>query len=498
MPIRFRNRPFVAIAALCVFALGAGVYSFRTQAPADAAAPPEPAPFVVKVLTENDEGLGNMKYRDMAKLVAFMFASGAPGGSYDQARAAGMKTVWYVDPHRIGDVPGRMSDRPPVTSLNKDRDLMKCANGGLLDSTYSPNNGTFFGDPTSANLIAKTNAQLATAAGHYGKIDYLWKDDAMLLTDQWADAWYCGNAPPALPTNGGNGMAPAGHGLIDGSRIVYSDRSAYTPQRFLADLAKFDDRIDAPVIDEGACIGDGSPIGGGAADGGATAALVAQSKNTVGALCENFAEGWGNRQTLDGKAVDRYWEQDLNSGVQVISAGKMFVSYVYIGNEGTQNRGRVVDVDQRGYIYASFMLLFAYDRSVFKAGPAGAQLKTAAPVFVLPEALLVPERPLATAVWPQRIGALSHGGAYVREFAACAYAGKPIGPCAAIVNPSSTATLRVPALTQTYGHSVRFTGNNGAFTGRYGTPNYGDTGDLDFQAALPATLPPAGWAILVR
>jgi hypothetical protein len=498
MRINPRSSLPVAIVASCVFALCGSLYPFPNQGRGVAAAQTEASPFVVKVLTENDQGLGNMNYRDMAKLVTFMFASGAPAGSYDQARAAGIKTVWYVDPHRIGDVPGKMSDRPPITSLDRDRDLMKCSGGGYLDSTYATNNGTVFGDPTSPNLIAKTNAQLASAAGHYGKIDYLWKDDSMLLTDQWADSWYCGNAPPALPTNGGNGMKAAGHGRIDGARIVYGDRSAYTPQRFITDLAKFDERIEAPVIDEGACIGDGTALGGSEADGGATATLVAQSKNTVGALCENFAEGWGNRQTLDGKAVDRYWEQDLNSGVQVISAGKMFISYEYIGNEGEQNRGHVVDIDQRGFIYASFMLLFNYDHSIYKTGTSGAQLKTAAPVIVFPENLLVPARPLATAVWPQRIAVLNHNGAYVREFAACAYAGKPIGPCAAIVNPSSTATVPMPALQQSYGHHVRFTGNNGAFTGRYGTPNYGDTGDLDFQTAAPGTLPPAGWAILAR
>ena len=214
---------------------------------------------------------------------------------------------------------------------------------------------------------------------------------------------------------------------------------------------------------------------------------------------KNFAVGWGNSQTVNGKAVDRYWKQDLNSGIEVISAHKMFVAYEYIGNQGGTNRGTPVDADQRGYIYASFMLLYDREDAVYKAGAWGATLKTAAPVLVLPENLLVPLEPLETARWPQRIGQLEHNGAYVREFKMCAYAGQPVGPCAALVNPSSKSAAALPALRQTYGHRIAFTGNNGAFTGRHGTPNYGDTGDIAFAAgSVPTALPPAGWAILVR
>lgn len=459
----------------------------------------ERIPFVVHVMTENDGGTGAMTMRDMAKLVYMMMASGNPAGSYKAALAAGMKTIWYEDPHRIGDIPGQMSDRPPVTALRRDSDLMRCAQGGLLDSTYSSKNGTYFGDPTSRNLIAKTNEQLTMATSHYGPVAYLWIDDSMLLTDTWADAWYCGDRPPALPSNGGNGMPGGVHGEPRNLGITYANGSAYTPRNFIANLVSFDNALTAPVLDEGACIGDGTPLGGERFDGGSTAILSVTAHNSAGVLCENFAEGWGNRQTLNGKAVDDFWRQDLNSGVHVLSAHKMFISYVYIGNEGSDNRGTVDDFDQRGYIYASFMLLFDYEHSVYKTGTWGARLPPKAPVMVLPENLLVPTEPLQTAVWPQRIDQLQRGGVYVREFASCGYAGQPIGPCAAVVNPSSSSSNPMPALQGHYGHSVTFVGNDGAFTGRHGTPDYGDTGDLKFDARpVPSSLPPAGWAILVR
>jgi hypothetical protein len=488
------TRPLAAVALLALAAFGA----YRIGAAGAAPAPPPPAvaqaggapadrfPLDVKVFVQTSGGLGTMTYPDIAKLVSFLMASGAPPGSYERAQAAGIRTVWYVDPHRIGSVPGKMSDRPPVTALDRNADVMKCAQGGVLGSSYSPSTGTLFGDPTSPNLIAQTNAQLASAAARYGPVSDLWIDDAMLLDDQWADTWYCGTTAIA-------------HGRIAPAQIAYANGTAYTPQSFLTHLAAFDDALRAPVLDEGACNGDGSDLDGDADDGGATALLTAEAHNSAGAMCEDFAEGWGNRQTLDGKAVDQYWRQDLNSGIAVISAHKLFVNYDYIGNQGASNRGHPDDDDQRGYIEASFMLLYDPVESVYLTGAWGAQHRAAAPLMVLPENLLVPMHPLTTAVWPRRIDALARGGVYVREFAACGYAGQPIGPCAALVNPSSTSIAPLPPLSGRYGHSIAFTGDDGAFTGRHGTPNYGDDGDLDFTAhPVPATLPPAGWAILVR
>ena len=469
-----------------------------TLPPAIYRTPPAAYPFVVKVMTQSDSGLGTMTVPDMAKLVSIMEASGAPAGAYTAALAAGMKTAWYQDPHRIGDVPGAMSDRPPVTALRKSADLMKCVDGNLLDSTYGSTTGTYFGDPTSSTLIRESNAQLSQAVSHYGPVTYLWLDDSLPLSELWAQAWHCGSKPPALTTNGANGMPSIAHGTLGSTPISYANGTAYSPQTFLANLAKFDTAMRAPVIDEGACIGDGTTLGGNVSDGGPTASLAKLSKNSAGIMCENFAEGWGNRQTRDGKAVDEFWLQDLNSGIQVISAGKMFVNLQYIGDEGATNRGISDDYDQRGYIYASFMLLFDPQRSIYKTGLWGSHRDVKAPVIVHPENLLVPLQPLTTAVWPNRVTALQSGGVYLREFAACGYAGKPIGPCAALVNPSSAHEAAIPSLRQRYGHAIAFTGNDGAFTGRHGTPDYGDTGDIDFASKRPPTsLPPAGWAILV-
>jgi hypothetical protein len=471
----------------------------QTLKPLSYDSPPAMYPLAVRVMTQNDGGLGAMALTDMAKLVAFMSASGAPSGSYVAAIKAGMKTVWYQDPHRIGDVPGGMSDRPPVTALSPSTDLMKCARGGLLHSTYSSRVGTYFGDPTAPNLIKQTNAQLADATAHYGPISYLWLDDAVPISELWAQAWYCGDSAPALQANNGNGMPTLGYGVLRDGAITYHDGTPFTPKNFITKLASFDAAIDAPVIDEGACLNADPPAQGEPHDGESTASLAQISKKTAGIMCENFAEGWGNRQTRNGKAVDVFWKRDIDTGIRTISAGKLFVNFQYIGDEGSANRGTQDDYDQRGYIYASYMLLFNEHLSVYKTGLWGDRLGVKAPVLVMPENLLVPLQPLTTPTWPQRADSLRTGAVYVREFAACGYAGKPIGPCAAVVNPSSTTEAAIPPLQQTYHHAVSFTGDDGAFTGRNGTPNYGDTGDLDFSSkGAPTSLPPAGWAILVR
>jgi hypothetical protein len=68
---------------------------------------------------------------------------------------------------------------------------------------------------------------------------------------------------------------------------------------------------------------------------------------------------------------------------------------------------------------------------------------------VLPEYDLVPRQPRASAT--SDVAALhSASGAYVREFAACYQAGVAIGPCAAVVNPSVSAAVPMPALSGHY------------------------------------------------
>lgn len=59
----------------------------------------------------------------------------------------------------------------------------------------------------------------------------------------------------------------------------------------------------------------------------------------------------------------------------------------------------------------------------------------------------------------------------MREFAACYQNGRLVGPCAAVVNPHYGRTVSIPALRQSYGHSLLldnrsdYNGGTATFTG---------------------------------
>jgi len=72
----------------------------------------------------------------------------------------------------------------------------------------------------------------------------------------------------------------------------------------------------------------------------------------------------------------------------------------------------------------------------------------------------------------------SPSGAYVREFAACYQAGAPLGPCAAVVNASSSAES-MPSLSGRYTTSLVLD-DASAYTG----------GKANWTGSIPASLPP--------
>ncbi|MDQ6941136.1 MAG: hypothetical protein M3169_01315 [Candidatus Eremiobacteraeota bacterium] len=120
-----------------------------------------------------------------------------------------------------------------------------------------------------------------------------------------------------------------------------------------------------------------------------------------------------------------------------------------------------------------------------------ARYSIAAPIDVRPgqsavfaEFGIVPRAPLRSA--RGRVAALRDGGAYVREFAVCYERRAPVGPCAAIVNPSAQP-VPLPHLSLRYGHALVlddadvFSGGRAAFTG-----------------AVPTMLAPESAAVLGR
>jgi hypothetical protein len=107
------------------------------------------------------------------------------------------------------------------------------------------------------------------------------------------------------------------------------------------------------------------------------------------------------------------------------------------------------------------------------------------PVYVFAEEQLVPTNPLQTA---SAIASLKTStGAYVRQFGSCYYDKVAWGACAAIVNPSSTASAAMPSLASAYHHSLALDANN-LYTG----------GQASLSASVPASLGPGQAVVLFQ
>jgi len=133
----------------------------------------------------------------------------------------------------------------------------------------------------------------------------------------------------------------------------------------------------------------------------------------------------------------------------------------------------------RLYAYAAFMLV--YDPTYSYYGMVIAQSDGES---LYPETALVPQQPLQTA---SQIAQLKSGSVYVREFASCSIAGSAIGPCAAVVNPSSSSSGTIPALSAAYGKSIALDAQSMYHGGK-----------ANVVAGAPASLAPGSAAILVR
>jgi len=133
----------------------------------------------------------------------------------------------------------------------------------------------------------------------------------------------------------------------------------------------------------------------------------------------------------------------------------------------------------RIYYLASWWMAFDPVHSVIVP-----QAPTSDGYTVLPEYDIVPMQPRTTAT--STIASLrASSGAYVREFGACYQAGAAIGPCAAVVNPSSAA-VAMPALAGKYTSALALD-DRSSYTG----------GKASWTGAVPASLS-ANSAVVLR
>jgi hypothetical protein len=180
--------------------------------------------------------------------------------------------------------------------------------------------------------------------------------------------------------------------------------------------------------------------------------------------------------TVGHKRVEGAWLSIENSHLQTVAKDRLFFCYAASGTPGDSPAG----LDQRAYVYASFLLVYEPQRSVLEMRADSARRR----LSVFPESQLVALDPVRPR--PDNVEALrTPSGAYVREYRRCYLAGRDPQPCAAVVNPDAraTVTLSLPA----YRHALALRGGAAP-----------DGGTVSRNAPAPASLAPATGTVLFR
>lgn len=154
----------------------------------------------------------------------------------------------------------------------------------------------------------------------------------------------------------------------------------------------------------------------------------------------NFEECYGS--SSQHKEGGWFWQVTEQTEIEVAQQHKLFECMVEDGTSAASA------TDQRLYTYASFLLTYDPNSSIiwdFYGTPSG--------FHVEPESQLVPLDPLVTVSSVSSL--VQSGGAYAREYGACYLAGSNAGPCAVVVNPTSSS---VPFPFASYHHTMLLSG----------------------------------------
>jgi hypothetical protein len=351
----------------------------------------------------------------------------------DEARRLGIKTYAYIDPSLQYD-PHR--DSAPLYSDDEATFLRAC--NGARATVRRGNLPGFLMDQGAASYRTRVRRYVdEDIRGHY---DALFVDDTFAATDTYATVT---NKPC--------------RDSFDAER-----EKTYGLWQDLDMPVIFNKLGDAP--DDGRTDQHGQSALGG--------------PNVIGAMYEFCLSNSDDSMdhTVHHKRIDGAWLSAENSHLQTVARDKYFFCYSASGTPGDTPAG----IDERSFVYASFLLVYRPDRSVLEMSADTAARRV--PAF--PESEIVALDPVRSQ--PQDVRALrSASGTYVREYRRCSLAGRPIGPCAAVVNPSPS--FSTPVDLPAYRHALALRG--GAIP---------DGGTLRTDAPAPTRLPRASGTILFR
>jgi hypothetical protein len=185
---------------------------------------------------------------------------------------------------------------------------------------------------------------------------------------------------------------------------------------------------------------------------------VDAASNVMGALADSdcYVDGpYSNGKSTDHAIVQSMhdynypvddWSQRENDELYLASVGKQFWCLTGATNKASSEPGL------RIYAYASLMLTYS-----LKSTGYWTYWKTTTPgqVEIYPETGLVPTNPVVAT--PLSIVSLRVSNTYAREYKDCFYRGTDMGPCAFVVNPT-TSTQYWPTLSRAYARTVVLSG----------------------------------------
>jgi hypothetical protein len=389
-------------------------------------------------------------------------------GFNPQIAAAHLETGWYLDFNLCSGSfaagPNRWSnpdcaDFPDAYYYSQpghpDRPLTVSYNGRIQQR---------FGDPASPAMreTAATYARARSAGMHF---------DVIYLDDSWnPDEYRSGHGTETCWGPGNFDGGKYSCGAAPGSYAEPPWTPAYSRAAWQAGEALLAAALPFPVIFNGLGSNDGSVY-----PEAAIASVAASAPNVWGAMCEGCFYGFGGHNThqYSGRILD----SQLQGTMTVIRAGRN----VDIQGDAADAAGKERALADQMLVYDPAHLYRSGDR----CGPHShvhACIESAL-------AFLEPYGPYPATPADLR----APGGAYAREFAACYSRGRPLGPCAAAVNPRRDAAVPLPqSFHANYAHTLRITGDSLCAC-------FGDSGDVAADGPpAPASLPPVSGYVLVR
>jgi hypothetical protein len=310
-----------------------------------------------------------------------------------------------------------MSGRQQPEYTSNESTFAHDCSGARIETTTRP--GQYLMDPESPALLAVWKYH-ADRYGKAGKFDAIFEDDANGL--RYVTALPCHyNAQDWL------------------AAIIAMQRDLGWPIIYNA-LSNFSDRSVSPSI--------------------------ALNATAIGGMMEEcYAPA-----TSQPKSPFPHWVVTEETELQMAAAHKLFFCY------GNDISPAAASIDNRLYVYASFLLTYDLSSSVlweYYEGPTY--------VHIMPEAELVALQPSRSVQSVKDL--LAPSGVYTRAYGACYLAGRSVGPCVAAVNPDATPhALDLPG----YHHTLALSGGGVLYGGSVSVDGPAPPAQLSALSALIA------------